>query len=165
MKEEEIFRWDLCRLYKEYGLEGDPFLDVRVMLDTLGRRSAFPETREVVERLSQEYLVAIGSTTDTEPLLRDLKKNGLEMNHVFTSESLRVYKPQEAFYQKILDRLQVKADEALFVGDSLLDDVWGPQRVGIRACWVNRKGEKAAEIAPNLEMPDLQGLPAKLSGL
>ena len=43
LTEEEVFLLDLCQLYREYGLTRDACQDVKVMLDTLGRRTAFPE--------------------------------------------------------------------------------------------------------------------------
>ena len=36
------------------------------------------------------------------------------------------------------------ADETVFVGDSLIDDVAGPKSVGIKTIWLNRK-----QIVPN----------------
>lgn len=158
--EEAIFRMDLRRLYDEYGLARDPGEDVRVMLDTLGRRRAFPEAPGVWAALSGRYRLAIGSTSDTAPLLADLARAGLSTPYLYTSESLRVYKPQAAFYQAILRGLGLAASEALFVGDSLADDVAGPQGVGLRACWVDRRDLPLPEGAavPDYTIADLTGL-------
>lgn len=156
--EKKIFENDLCELYNLYSINGDHEKDVQIMLDTLGKRTTFPETREVLEYLSKKYIVAIGSTSDTAPLLSDISNNHLNVAKVFTSESLRVYKPREEFYEKILDALNVSADEALFVGDSLMDDVKGPQGAGMRACWINRKGGTAGEHHPDFEINDLREL-------
>ena len=57
----------------------------------------------------------------------------------------------------ILETLEVAPEEALFVGDSLKDDVKGPQAVGMRTCWVNRKGEERGDISPDLELPEALG--------
>lgn len=156
--EEKIFEKDLCELYNLYSINGDYKKDVQIMLDTLGKRKAFPESREVLALLSQKYIVAIGSTTDTAPLLSDIKNNHLEVTKVFTSEALRLYKPHRAFYEKIIAGLGVRANEALFVGDSLIDDVEGPQSVGMRACWVNRKGASVREHLPDYEINNLREL-------
>ena len=164
VNEAEIFKRDLDFLYQKYGMTGNPRQDVQVMLQTLGKREAFPETGEVLSRLSRRYLLAIGSTTDTEPLLQDLARNRLHVAHVFTSESLRVYKPRPEFYRQILHHLGLQPAEALFVGDSLTDDVWGPQQVGMPACWVNRKGGDAGTCRPDFEIPHLRALPDILGG-
>lgn len=158
--EEAIFRMDLRRLYDEYGLVRDPGEDVRVMLDTLGRRRSFPEAPGVWAALSGRYRLAIGSTSDTSPLLADLARAGLSTPYLYTSESLRVYKPRPGFYRAILRGLGLSASEALFVGDSLTDDVAGPQGVGMRACWVNRRNLPLPEGAavPDYTIADLAGL-------
>lgn len=159
LKEAEIFRRDLLCLYQEYGLPGNADEDAAIMLNTLGKRRAFPETRAVLEALSKRFLLAIGSTTDTAPLLADLDRNGLRVPHIYTSESLEVYKPCPAFYRKILDGLGAAPGGALFVGDSLIDDVAGPKRVGMKACWVNRKQEKAVPgVSPDFEIAELTEL-------
>ena len=163
--EETIFSWDLERLYTQYGLAGNAAQDVRIMLDTLGNRTAFPESRGVVERLKRAYTVCIGSTTDTEPLMRDLNRSGIVVDHIFTSEGLQVYKPQKVFYERILTELSLLPQEVLFVGDSLTDDIFGPKQVGMKTCWVNRKGPAAPVPPPDYVVPDLTGLPVILEDL
>jgi len=157
--EEELFRLDLCSLFAEYSIPGDADKDVRIMLDTLGRRTAFPETKNVLETLLPLLTVCVGSTTDTAPLLRDMARNALHVHSVFTSESLRAYKPAPVFYEKILKELGVGTEEALFVGDSLADDVLGPKSVGMRACWINRKNTSPGWAKPDFVLPDLSPLP------
>lgn len=163
--EDTIFLWDLEKLYGQYGLSGNATEDVRIMLDTLGNRTAFPESRGVVERLKRANTVCIGSTTDTEPLMRDLNRSGIVVDHIFTSEGLQVYKPQKAFYERILTELSLLPQEVLFVGDSLTDDISGPKQVGMKTCWVNRKGQAAPVPPPDYEVSDLTGLPAILEDL
>lgn len=154
--EETIFRDDLTQLYHDYQIDSDAAVDVQVMLKTLGRRVAFPEAKECIETLQRVLTVAIGSTTDTEPLLTDLLRNHLSVSHVFTSEGMGVYKPKPLFYDMILEQLGLNAEKVLFVGDSLLDDVWGPQQVGMKACWLNRKGTPSSDgIYPDYEIADL----------
>lgn len=156
--EEEIFRLDLRALFTEYGIEGDADRDVGIMLNTLGRRAAFPETKAVLDALCGQTTVCIGSTTDTAPLLQDMERNGLCVHRVFTSESLLAYKPAPVFYEKILSELRLQPEETLFVGDSLKDDVLGPQSVGMRACWVNRKHADPGGAQPDHIVADLNGL-------
>lgn len=161
--EETIFLWDLEKLYAQYGLPGNGAQDVRIMLDTLGNRTAFPESRGVVEQLRRSVTVCIGSTTDTEPLMRDLARSGILVDRIFTSEALRVYKPQKAFYEKILAALSLQPEEVLFVGDSLTDDIYGPRQVGMKTCWVNRKKETLPVPPPDYEVSDLNGVPLLLA--
>lgn len=158
LKEEVIFGMDLNELYSHYHMSRNPNEDVKIMLETLGKRRLFPETKEVIEKLKHDFVIAIASTTDTEPLLQDLSRNELTIPYVFTSESLQVYKPHASFYQSILSKLQISAEEALFVGDSLIDDVWGPQQLGMLTCWLNRKNNLRQEVSPSFEISDLNQL-------
>jgi 2-haloalkanoic acid dehalogenase type II len=135
--EEDIFLMDLILLYKEYEINGNPENDVKIMLDTLGKRNSFPETNVVLNALRPNYQLFIGSNSDDIPLRTDIERNGIEVNKVFTSESLKVYKPKKEFYLFILDEIKMRNDEVLFVGDSLIDDVSGPAALGIKTIWLN----------------------------
>lgn len=158
VNEEIIFHWDLNKLFLDYNIDGNADEDVKIMLDTLGKRIAYPESKMVVDILSEKFIVCIGSTTDTIPLEKDLERNNLQISKVYTSEKLECYKPLKKFYQNILDDLQIQPNEALFVGDSLTDDIAGPQAIGIKTCWVNRKKERSHTIIPDYEIKALDEL-------
>ena len=139
--ERDIFVMDLKQLFLEYGIDNSAEVCVKPMLDSLYNRSLFDDTEETIKYLLGKYNVAIGSTTDDAPLLSNMKGTILEeIPNVFTSENLMVYKPQKEFYQKILQATGWKAEECLFVGDSIDDDVNGPLKAGMNACLVDRKG-------------------------
>lgn len=157
-KEEEVFVNDLKMIYEYFNLNGNYKEDVKIMLDTLGKRKAFDETNIALKELSNNYKIYIGSTTDTEPLLQDLKNNNIEVDGIYTSESLRVYKPKKEFYNKILHELNLKSEDVVFVGDSLDDDVKGPQSVGIYSILIDRKNRYSDEDKkiPNAVIYDLR---------
>ena len=161
-REAELYALDLEELYQEYGFSRNAREDVAVMLQYQGTRVAYPEVKRVLDSLLSRYQLCVASTTDTAPLEQDLKRAGLVFHRVFTSQSLKVYKPDHEFYTTILHALSLRPAEALFVGDSLKNDVKGPQAVGMRTCWVNRKGEERGDISPDLEIPSLQELPEAL---
>ena len=139
MEEEAIFRLDLEQLYLKYNISRDFGSDVKIMLDTLGKRKCFGETLSSIEKLQKKYRVVIGSTRDNEPLYQDMERNRLTVDAVYTSEFIRKYKPDPAFYQYILEKEKCSNEDAVFVGDSYVDDVCGPGRVGIRSILIDRK--------------------------
>ncbi len=150
--EREIFCQDLKQLYQIYGIDRPHGDDVQIMLDSLYDRKLFPDTISAITVLRRNYRVVIGSTTDTEPLLANLQANRLETDALYTSEMLRCYKPDKRFYQSILESEKVTADNALFIGDSLIDDVNGPQQAGINAVLLDRNKKytfSGNEITPN----------------
>jgi len=139
--EKEIFAKDLKTLYEQYQIQRPYEKDVAIMLESLEGRVVFLEVAEAIRELRKKYRVVIGSTTDTEPLLVNLKNNGLEVDAVYTSEMIQKYKPAPMFYQYILQEEDCRDEDAVFIGDSLIDDVEGPQSVGITAILVDRESK------------------------
>lgn len=139
LNEEAIFALDLKQLYAEYDIKRDPKIDVQIMLNTLGKRWCFEETIAALKEVKNMYRVVIGSTTDNKPLYMDLERNGISVDAVYTSEMIGKYKPDPDFYRYILEKEKCKADSAVFVGDSYIDDVYGPGLVGIKSILIDRK--------------------------
>ena len=139
INEETIFEYDLAQLYLKYDIHRNPGSDVHIMLDTLGKRKCFNETLPSIENLRKKYKVVIGSTTDSHPLYQDLERNRLVVDEVYTSEMIRKYKPDPEFYRYILRKEKCKKEDAIFVGDSYVDDICGPGKTGIKAILIDRK--------------------------
>lgn len=139
INEEAIFKLDLEQLYLKYNICRSFSNDVNIMLETLGKRKCFEETLPSIEKLRKKYKVVIGSTTDNEPLYQDLERNGLVVDEVYTSEMIRKYKPDSEFYQYILRKEKCGKEDAVFIGDSYVDDVCGPGKVGIKSVLIDRK--------------------------
>ncbi len=148
LTEEEIFIKDLKKVYDDLSIDGDPEEDLSLILSTVGVRDAFPETLEVLNRLKHDYEIYIGSNTDTDPLISDLQQNGIDVDGWFTSEELRVYKPNKEFYEKILEEIGKDRDEVIFVGDSQVEDILGPHYLGIDTVWINRKDKRLRKDIP-----------------
>jgi len=156
--ERDIFAEDLAELYRMYGIDRPYADDVKIMLASLYGRKLFSETAGVISALREKYRVVIGSTTDTEPLSENLCETGLEVDAVYTSESLGIYKPAGKFYLSILDAESCSPEDAVFIGDSLTDDVLGPKSCGITAVHVDRKGKGEAVGIADYTIADLRGL-------
>ena len=60
-------------------------------------------------------------------------------------------KPHPAIFREGLKRVGVSAEDAIYVGDTAVDDVEGPKRVGMRAVWLNRSNR---ELPPGAVAPD-----------
>lgn len=160
ISEQDIFSKDLRVLYERYQIRRPYQEDVKLMLDSLTGRQLFPEVAETIRQLRRRYRVVIGSTTDTEPLLQNIMQNQLDIDAVYTSEMIRKYKPDPFFYHFILGREGYDTKEACFIGDSLVDDVEGPQNAGISAILVDRKGTFCAAngVQPDGVVQNIRGL-------
>ena len=150
INEAAIFSMDLEKLYIKFHMNRDPKIDVNIMLNTLENRIAFSESKDVLQWTNCRLTTCIGSTTDTQPLLQNMERNQL-----FVDKNLEAYL---ADLQSIINDLHIAATDVIFIGDSLIDDVYGPQSVGMKTCWINRKGQKNASIKPDYEISDLKEL-------
>ena len=135
----DIFVLDLECLYKDYQINRNAKEDVKLMLETQFNRKVFEDTVEVINKLKEKYRVVIGSTADTYPLLKNMEDNNLSVHKVYTSEIIKTYKPDKKFYKYILENEKIDASEAIFIGDSLLDDVYGPSQLNITTILIDRK--------------------------
>ena len=70
------------------------------------------------------------------------------------SEEVGVAKPERRIFEVALERAQVRADEAVMIGDSWANDVEGARAAGIRAVWFTRDGRAALDPA----VPTLRSL-------
>ncbi|MCR5609542.1 MAG: HAD family hydrolase [Lachnospiraceae bacterium] len=139
--EKELFAISLNKMFEEYNIKADALKEVQPMIRVLfSERKVFKETKETLKMLDEKGIrYAIGSTTDTDSIEYFLKQNELNIENVFTSEDMRVYKPFPRFYEEILKSTGWDVDECLFVGDNLIDDIKGPQSIGMKAVLIDRK--------------------------
>ncbi|HZT91556.1 MAG TPA: HAD family hydrolase [Gaiellaceae bacterium] len=93
---------------------------------------------------------------------RDLSEfvahHGLQVDAVLTSRTHGKTKPHETIFRQILALLDVPAEEALMVGDTLEDDVEGARAVGMQAVLVDREGRRGLADA----LDDLRAVVALL---
>ena len=71
---------------------------------------------------------------------RKLKKLGFSefIDYIVTSEETGVEKPSPAMFNLALEKLKVEPGEAVYFGDSLERDVYGPAKVGITPFWFTK---------------------------
>jgi putative hydrolase of the HAD superfamily len=84
---------------------------------------------------------------------------------VVVSSGAGFRKPHASLFERALAELGVTANETLFVGDRLLDDVSGAKALGMRAALTQEFRQEAVEDAvaePDFMLPRLSDLPAVL---
>ncbi len=104
---------------------------------------AYNDTAEVLRVLRTTGVKTGLITNATMPMwMRDteLKAAGLlEYLEVrLTAGDVGKFKPHPKPFQEAMKRLHVSADEAVFVGDQMHDDIAGAQAAGMRAVWIRR---------------------------
>ena len=134
--------------------------------DRRARHVVFPETLHVLDELKKHYKLAM-ITNGAIDIQRD-KIHGAKLADFFDpiiiSGELGVGKPNPKLFQLAMERLAVKPDQCVMIGDSLNRDIAGASAVGIRTIWLNRFQRKIAnqDPTPDLELADLVALPTIL---
>ncbi len=81
----------------------------------------------------------LGIITDGDPIKQWEKIIRLDLDDyfdgVFISDYLGVKKPHPKIFKKALRKMNVKAEEAVMVGDRLYSDIYGAKRVGMNTIW------------------------------
>jgi len=101
--------------------------------------------KETLEALNGEYRMGIISDTGVTPgsIIRD-HLEGHELLHYFTStvfsDEVGYCKPDPRVFEKALNELKVRPEEAVHVGDLLRTDVAGAKGIGMKAVWVSETG-------------------------
>ncbi len=103
--------------------------------------------------------------------LQHEKIDGSGLAHFFdvivVAGDLGIAKPDPRVFDALLDPLQVTADEAVMVGNSVMGDIGGAQNVGIKAVLIHR-GEIHGQddsIIPDRTIADLSELTDYLNEL
>jgi FMN phosphatase YigB (HAD superfamily) len=99
-------------------------------------------------------------------ILEDWRRFGVSdvVDGVVSSHSVGWRKPHEAIFRRALEIARAQPEEAFHVGDSLIADVWGAKRLGIRAVWrrVERQ-QPDVGVLPDATVDDLTELQAAVS--
>jgi HAD superfamily hydrolase (TIGR01509 family) len=103
--------------------------------------------------LSEKYLLGIITNGTPDFQRNKIKQMGLDRyfkdEHLFISEEVGYSKPAKEIYQMAMDTFHVEANEVIFIGDSLKNDVIAPMILGMRAIWVNNHAESLpADVTP-----------------
>ncbi len=124
--------------------------------------------REIKEELGENVNVEIIKTIDAHTIKSYLqfaerfinlqinqralmKFHDIKVNRVITSEDAKSYKPRPEIFKLALEKLGLKVEDVLLVGDSITSDIIGSQKFGMKAAWINRKNrEIPKEINPDI---------------
>ena len=70
-------------------------------------------------------------------------------------------KPDPRFFLTALERLDIRVDEAIAIGDSLERDVVGARNAGLRCIWLNREQRALpSTVVPDHDVASLSEIPS-----
>lgn len=96
-----------------------------------------------LEMLSETYKLVIVSNTSCDEAEHAIKSFGLDkyFDDIILSCDVGIVKPNPKIFQIALDRFNVKASEALLIGDDLKKDIIPARSIGLNAILLDRKGK------------------------
>ncbi len=137
----------------------------RARLESL---SLYPETREVLDRLSESFRLGIISNGPSEIQRAKIKKFDLRryFDAIIISGEVGVEKPSETIFSLALKLIRAEAAKSAHVGDDLKHDVKGALGAGLTSFWVNRGvlDFEGMDVAPHYELQNLGELLPLLDG-
>lgn len=137
----------------------------RALMEIYLSLPAFPEVKPALENLPALPLSILSNGTP-EMLAAVVSANGMAhfFAHIFSVDSLQIYKPRPEVYQHAVDNLGLPRESIGFVSSNFWD-ISGATSFGFQAFWLNRMSVVPDElgITPNATLQNLSGLPALLS--
>jgi putative hydrolase of the HAD superfamily len=126
-----------------------------------GKHVLYADTLQALALLSNKY--TLGLLTNGAPDLQRKKIAGAGLggyfDQVLISGDVGIGKPDRRVFEIMLTRLKASPEATLMIGNSLITDVQGAQRAGMRAVWVNRPDNSRDDgIVPDWEISSLNEL-------
>ena len=122
-----------------YGLDRPAW---RTDLETL-----YPQTKEILEQLGQEY--KLGIIANQLPGLEErLKDFGIldYFSAIFSSADLGLAKPDPAIFRLALQKTNCLPQQAIMIGDRLDNDIAPARRIGMKTIWVKQGFGRLAQV-------------------
>jgi HAD superfamily hydrolase (TIGR01549 family) len=116
-----------------------------------------PYANKLIRRIKEYCKLGLVSNFTYAPVIyASLRKLGINhhFNTVMVSDENGWRKPHKQIFQDALRKLQVKAEEAVFIGDSPLEDIKGAQAAGIKTVFVPSQFYSLKDLGESGQKPD-----------
>ena len=123
-------------------------------VDTLELRLG---AKKLIKQAAQQCKVGlISNFTHASVIYSSLRQLGINtyFNAVVVSEENGWRKPSSCIFQDALNRLQVQANEAVYIGDSPIEDIKGAKQAGLKTVFVASQFYKLKDLFDSKQKPD-----------
>jgi len=156
----DVLRNTLAQVLREFGLPYEE-ADGDALLEAVPTWGPFPDVPPVLERLRENYKLAIITNSDVAIMARNVVNIGVPIDRVITAEQAGAYKPSPVIFDFTLRTLGCEPDQILHVAQGFEYDIVPAHALGWRRVWINRYGKSGdPAYGPYDELPNLSGLPA-----
>ena len=106
--------------------------------------TAFNDVIDVLEKVKHSYKLAIVTNGDSVQQREKLDKIGITkyFDQITISSEVGSAKPDKEIFEVTCNKLHVKPEECVMIGDKFKVDVTGGRNLGMASIWANRKNEK-----------------------
>ncbi|MCR5847800.1 MAG: HAD family hydrolase [Lachnospiraceae bacterium] len=135
-------------LCEEYHFDADPMTLVEVYRAARPKLHLYDEAAEVLKRLKNEGKL-IGVITDGNAAVQEAKVRLLGLfdfiDALVLPDSLVINgethftKPNPVVYEACIEKLGVKPEEAVYIGDNPAKDFWGAKKIGMKTILIIRE--------------------------
>ena len=112
---------------------------------SIKRLEAYPGVKDALEQLREHYGLAVVTDAQIAYATAELCAAGLRdyFHPIIVSGDYGYHKPDPRLFNRALEQLQVRPEEAIFVGNNMYHDVYGAQQAGMKAVFYpSRFGDK-----------------------
>lgn len=123
-------------------------------IDTLALR---PNAKKIITHAKPNFKLGLISNFTYAPVIyASLKQLGINefFNVVVVSEENGWRKPSKHIFQEALNKLQVNAQNAVFVGDSPIEDIKGAKEVGLKTVFIPSQFNSLKDLVESAQKPD-----------
>lgn len=160
----QVLTETLALLASEEGL-GLPPGDEGALGDALPSWRPFPEVPGALADLrGRGFRLVPLSNTDPDFLAASLERIGVPVDGQVTAVDAGSYKPAPGHWERFFERFGAERERHVHVAASLFHDIAPAERLGLRAVWINRLGERS-DLPRAAELRDLSRLPDVLDEL
>lgn len=149
---------------KAFGIDDPEFghlLAERFPEERKGNPFIYEETLNVLDALKGNFKLLL--LTNGSPDLQNTKLSiSPEIKEYFDqiliSGDFGKGKPDPTIFEHALSLLELSKDEAIMVGDNLMTDILGSNKIGMKNVWINRHNKERNEVVPTYEIAHLEEL-------
>ena len=123
-------------------------------IDTLELRAG---AKKLIKQAKTQCKVGLISNFTHAPVIyKSLRQLGISpfFNAVVVSEENGWRKPSSHIFEDALNKLQVKANEAVYIGDSPIEDIKGAKQAGLKTVFVPSQFNTLKDLCDNQQKPD-----------
>lgn len=130
--------------------------ELDVLWRSIGDWPAFSDTPASLAKLKTRYALGVASNIDDDLFAQSATRLGVTLDELVTAQQVRSYKPGEAHFHALCERMKLEPREILHVAESRFHDVEPASRLGFATVWVDRTGGGTSASGPGGGTPDLR---------